>query len=83
VFLVELGDEAVLAEDLFVVFFGDPDKIVEFGLDLRVPVIANNSPPWQSISLILLNNTPIISGKQGVKRLSEVRDQAPEEVFHL
>ena len=38
-FLVELGDEAVLAEDLFVSFFGDPCKIVEFGLDLGVPVL--------------------------------------------
>ena len=36
--LIELGDEAVLAEDLFVVGFGDPDKIVEFGLNLGVPV---------------------------------------------
>ena len=36
--LVELGDEAVLAEDLFVVGFGDPYKVVEFGLDLGVPV---------------------------------------------
>ena len=37
--LVELGDEAVLAEELFVIFFGDPDKVVEFGLDLGVPVL--------------------------------------------
>ena len=37
-FLVELSDEAVLAENLFVVGLGDPDKIVEFGLDLGVPV---------------------------------------------
>ena len=37
-FLVELGDEAVLAEDLFVVGFGDAGEVVEFGLDLGVPV---------------------------------------------
>ena len=37
--LVELGDEAVLAEDLQVVGFGDPYKVVEFGLDLGVPVL--------------------------------------------
>ena len=36
--LVELGDETVLAEDLFVVGLGDPYKVVEFGLDLGVPV---------------------------------------------
>ena len=36
--LVELGDESVLAEDLFVVGFGNPYKVVEFGLDLGVPV---------------------------------------------
>ena len=28
----------IMAEDLFVVCFGDPDKVVEFGLDLGVPV---------------------------------------------
>ncbi len=38
-FLVELSDEAVLAEDLFVVGFGDTDEVVEFGLDLGVPVL--------------------------------------------
>ena len=36
--LVELGDEAVLAEDLFVVGLGDPYKVVKIGLDLGVPV---------------------------------------------
>ena len=37
--LVELGYKSVLAEDLFVVGFGDPDRVVEFGLDLGVPVL--------------------------------------------
>ena len=36
--LVELGDEAVLAEDLLVVGLCDTGKVVEFGLDLGVPV---------------------------------------------
>ena len=36
--MVELGDEAVLAEDLFVVGLGDPYKVIEFGLNLGVPV---------------------------------------------
>ena len=38
-FLVEVYYEAVLAEDLFVVGFGNPCKVVEFGLDLCVPVL--------------------------------------------
>ena len=38
-FLVELGDEAVLAEDLFVIGLGDPYEIIELGLDLGVPVL--------------------------------------------
>ena len=38
-FLVELDDKAVLMEDLFVVGLGDPYKIVEFGLDLGIPVL--------------------------------------------
>jgi hypothetical protein len=38
-FLIELSDEAVLAEDLFVVGFGDPNKVIELGLDLGVPVL--------------------------------------------
>ena len=37
-FLVELGNKAVLAENLFVVSPGDSNKINEFGLDLGVPV---------------------------------------------
>ena len=37
--LVELGDKAVLAENLFVVGPGDADKVVEFALDLGVPVL--------------------------------------------
>ena len=37
-FLVELGDEAVLAEDLEIVGLCNADKVVEFGLDLGVPV---------------------------------------------
>ena len=37
-FLIELGDEAVLAEDLSVVGLGDAYKIIKFSLDLRVPV---------------------------------------------
>ena len=36
--LVELGDKAVLAEDLDIIVFGDTDEVVEFGLDLGVPV---------------------------------------------
>jgi hypothetical protein len=45
-FLVELGDEAVLAEDLTVVGFSDPYEIVEFGLDLGVPVLVIVQKLW-------------------------------------
>ena len=45
-FLVELGDEAILAEDFFVVGFADPDKIIEFGLDLGVPVFIIVQQLW-------------------------------------
>ena len=38
-FLVELGDKAVLAEDLFVVGPCDSNKVIEFGLNLGVPVL--------------------------------------------
>ena len=44
--LVELGDKAVLTEDLFVVGFGDPYKVVEFGLDLGVPVLVIVQKLW-------------------------------------
>ena len=44
--LVELGDKAVLAEDLFVVGFGDPDEVVKFGLDLSVPVLVIVQQLW-------------------------------------
>ncbi len=37
--LVELDDEAVLAKDIFVIIFGDSDEVIEFGLDLGVPVL--------------------------------------------
>ena len=48
-FLVELGDEAVLAEDLFVVGFGDSNKVVEFGLDLGVPVFVIVQKLWVQV----------------------------------
>ena len=48
-FLVELGDKAVLAEDLFVVGFGDPYKVVEFGLDLSVPVLVIVQQLWVQV----------------------------------
>ena len=38
-FLVKLGDEAVLAEDFEIVGFGDADKIFQFSLELGVPVL--------------------------------------------
>lgn len=37
--LVELGDEAVLAEEFEVVGFRDPLEIGQLGLDLRVPIV--------------------------------------------
>ena len=45
-FLVELGDEAVLTEDLFVVGFRDPEKVVDLGLDLGVPVFVKVQQLW-------------------------------------
>ena len=45
-FWVELGNEAILAEDLFVVGLGDPYKIVEFGLDLGIPVLVIVQQFW-------------------------------------
>lgn len=48
-FLVELGDEAVLAEDLFVVGSSDPYKIVEFVLDLGVPVLIIIQQLWVQV----------------------------------
>ena len=47
--MVELGNEAVLAEDLLVVVFGDADKIVEFVLDLGVPVLVIVQEPWVQV----------------------------------
>ena len=44
--LVELGDESVLAEDLFVVGLGDADKVVKFGLDLGIPVLVIVQQLW-------------------------------------
>ena len=44
--LIKICDEAVLAEDLFVVGFGDPYKVVEFGLDLGVPVLVIVQQFW-------------------------------------
>ena len=38
-FLVELGDKAILAEEFEIVGFGDADKIFQFSLDLGVPVL--------------------------------------------
>lgn len=37
--LVEPGDEAVLAEEVQVVGFGDPLEVGQLSLDLRVPVV--------------------------------------------
>ena len=48
-FLVELGYKAVLAEDLFVVGLSDPYKIVEFGLDLGVPVLVIVQKLWVQV----------------------------------
>ena len=44
--LVELGNKAVLAENLFVIFFGDPYKVVEFGFNLGVPVLVIVQQLW-------------------------------------
>ena len=47
--LVELSDEAVLAEDLFVVGFGDADEVGEFGLDFGVPVLVIVQQLWVQV----------------------------------
>ena len=47
--LVELGDKAILAEDLFVVGFGDPYKVFEFGLNLDVPVLIIVQKLWVQV----------------------------------
>ena len=47
--LVELGDEAVLAEDLMIVGFGNTDKVIEFGLDLGVPVFVIVEKFWVQV----------------------------------
>ena len=48
-FLVELRDKAILAEDLFIVGLGDPYKVVEFGLDLGVPVLVIVQQLWVQV----------------------------------
>ena len=48
-FLVELGDKTILAEDLFVVGLGNSNKIVEFGLDLGVPVLVIVQQFWVQV----------------------------------
>ncbi len=45
-FLVEVGDKAVLFQDFEVVGFGDSCEIVEFGLDLSVPVLVIVQKLW-------------------------------------
>ena len=47
--LVELGDKAVLSEDLTIVGLGDPYKIIEFGPDLGVPVLIIVQKLWIQI----------------------------------
>ena len=47
--LVMFGDEAVLAEDLFVVGLGNPYKVLKFGLDLGVPVLVIVQKLWIQI----------------------------------
>ena len=44
--LVELGDEAVFFQDFEVVGLCDTDKVVEFGLDLGVPVFVIVQQLW-------------------------------------
>ena len=48
-FLVELGDEAVFFQYFEVVGFCDPDEVIEFGLDLGVPVFVIVQKLWVQI----------------------------------
>ena len=74
-FWVELGDEAVLAENLFVVGFGDSDKVVEFGLDLGVPVLVIVQKLWGQVVTE--------QGAAGGPDISELTDLDGEDVAAL